>query len=129
MRVALLSSYPPTWDEAPSSRLLHLAAELAGAGHDVRVVGSETEMPAKVDGVDVFSLPYNALEEIEKPLFDTDELETEKEYVLKKLGLTEEEFQEIMRLPVKSHLDYPNSQWMYKGLSRLRTVVKGKAER
>lgn len=66
-----------------------------------------------------------ALEEIKKPLYDPEELEEEKEYVLKKLGLTEQEFQEIMELPVKSHLDYPNGQWIHKLLVRLRRLVKG----
>jgi len=63
-----------------------------------------------------------ALEEIKKPLNNPKELEEEKEYVLKKLGLTEEEFQEIMSLPVKSHLAYPNSKWIYDLLVRIRKL-------
>ncbi|MEM7161450.1 MAG: N-acetyl sugar amidotransferase [Bacteroidota bacterium] len=33
---------------------------------------------------------------------------SDKEYVIKKLGLTTEEFEDIMRLPEKTFLDYPN---------------------
>jgi hypothetical protein len=36
------------------------------------------------------------------------------EFVLKKLGLTEIEFQQIMELPVKKHSDYPIDEDIYK---------------
>jgi len=47
-----------------------------------------------------------ALIELKKPLYDQHELVTDKEYVLKKLGLTEDEFEAIMHLPVKRHQDF-----------------------
>ena len=34
----------------------------------------------------------------------------EKEYVSKKLGISIEEFEEIMKTPPKSYRDYPNSE-------------------
>lgn len=49
-----------------------------------------------------------ALAEMRKPIFDTDRMADDKEYVTKKLGLTADEFEDIMRLPVKQHLDYPS---------------------
>jgi N-acetyl sugar amidotransferase len=50
-----------------------------------------------------------ALEEMKKPIYSPDEFQKEKEFVLQKLGLSEQEFSEIMNLPIKSHQDYPNS--------------------
>jgi len=47
-----------------------------------------------------------ALAELAKPLYDPRELKDDKEYVIKKLGLTDREFEEIMRLPVKRHQDF-----------------------
>lgn len=47
-----------------------------------------------------------ALEELRHPLYAADELKADKEYVLKKLGLTEQAFQEIMDLPVRRHQDF-----------------------
>ena len=44
-----------------------------------------------------------ALAELEMPLYDPKELEADKEYVLKKLGLSQEEFDAIMALPVRQH--------------------------
>jgi N-acetyl sugar amidotransferase len=44
-----------------------------------------------------------ALMELEKPVYDPEELETDKEYVLKKFGLTEREFEDIMQAPVQQH--------------------------
>lgn len=49
-----------------------------------------------------------ALEEIKKPTYDPSMQEEDKEYVVKKLGLTNEEFAEIMDLPPKKITDYPS---------------------
>ncbi|MDP4148451.1 MAG: N-acetyl sugar amidotransferase [Bacteroidota bacterium] len=48
----------------------------------------------------------SALEELARPLYDPSELKTDKEYVEKKLGLTDEEFAAIMALPVRRHEDF-----------------------
>ncbi len=53
-----------------------------------------------------------ALEELNKELYDTTELIQEKEYVIKKLDFLEKEFDQHMRMPPISHLDYPNSMWL-----------------
>ncbi len=49
-----------------------------------------------------------AINELEKPLYDDNKLREDKAYFLKKLELTEKEFDDIMKLPVKSHLFYPS---------------------
>jgi N-acetyl sugar amidotransferase len=50
-----------------------------------------------------------ALAEIAKPLYASPELENDDRiYVIKKLGLTEDEFESIMRAPRRSYADYPN---------------------
>jgi len=50
-----------------------------------------------------------ALTILEKPIEDSKLLEDDKEYLLKKLEISEEEFYHIMNLPVKSIYDYPNT--------------------
>lgn len=50
-----------------------------------------------------------ALQEIARAPYPLDEQQRDREYVVKKLGLTDEGFDEIMRLPVKSFRDYRNS--------------------
>ena len=47
-----------------------------------------------------------ALKEIKKPIYNRQKLLEDKEYVIKKLGLTEEEFECIMKAPQKKHIDY-----------------------
>jgi N-acetyl sugar amidotransferase len=47
-----------------------------------------------------------ALKELEQPLYSEAELKADKEYVLKKFGLTELAFEEIMQLPPKKHQDF-----------------------
>ena len=61
-----------------------------------------------------------ALREIEKDQYPSEELKKEdKEYVIKKLRLSEEKFEEIMALPAKQFGDYPSyaSSVAYKLLS------------
>jgi len=54
-----------------------------------------------------------ALAEIQAPPYErAEDLERDKEYVLKKLGFSNEEFERLMTMPVKSHLDYANdTKW------------------
>lgn len=47
-----------------------------------------------------------ALNEMRLPVYDVELLQIDKEFVLKKLGLTENEFDAIMKLPVQSHWDF-----------------------
>lgn len=47
-----------------------------------------------------------ALYELEKPLYPEEELKSDKEYVLKKLGLSESEFDAIMQMPPRKHSDF-----------------------
>ena len=50
-----------------------------------------------------------ALKELEAGFYSSeDEAEKDKDYVIKKLGLSKEEFADIMKSPVKSYRDYPN---------------------
>lgn len=51
-----------------------------------------------------------ALADLEKPPYDPDELRNDREFVLKKLGFTEEEFDRIMKEPPKAHTDYPSDE-------------------
>ncbi|MCJ7463931.1 MAG: N-acetyl sugar amidotransferase [Thermoplasmata archaeon] len=49
-----------------------------------------------------------ALEELKKPPYPLEMQEADKTYVVKKLGITEEEFERIMNLPKKTIYDYPS---------------------
>jgi N-acetyl sugar amidotransferase len=49
-----------------------------------------------------------ALEEMAAPTYPEDMQRDDREYVIKKFGLTEQEFDGIMAAPVKSYRDYPN---------------------
>lgn len=48
-----------------------------------------------------------ALQELKKPIYDPELLRQDKIFVLKKLGLTEQEFDDYMKLPAKSHYHFP----------------------
>lgn len=65
-----------------------------------------------------------ALDELDKPLYNAEALQVDKKYVLERLSLTEEEFEEIMNLPIRLHSDYLNSQWRYTQLSRIKTPFR-----
>lgn len=53
-----------------------------------------------------------ALKRLEQPPYDPDQMEQDKEYVAKKLGISVEEFDAIINGPNRSPADYKNSMWM-----------------
>lgn len=55
-----------------------------------------------------------ALRILEKPSYDPDLMVQDKEYVAKKLGITVQEFDEIIESPNKTPADYKNSMWLIK---------------
>ena len=55
-----------------------------------------------------------ALTELEKPTYPSKELlDQDKEFVIKKLGLTPISFEKIMKSPIKQHADYPSNSWLF----------------
>lgn len=65
-----------------------------------------------------------ALKKIKKDTYSKDKLKEDKIYVIKKLGLTENEFEKIMSLPIKSFRDYPNNYYFFNILFTLRNFLK-----
>ena len=55
-----------------------------------------------------------ALQILENPSYDPDLMVQDKEYVAKKLGITVQEFDEIIESPNKTPADYKNSMWLIK---------------
>lgn len=55
-----------------------------------------------------------AEQEISKEIYPADELNIDKALFLKKLKLTENDFDNLMNAPVYKHSDYPNSDFFYK---------------
>jgi N-acetyl sugar amidotransferase len=47
-----------------------------------------------------------ALAELEKPIYDQPQLKTDYEFVLKKFGLSETDFEALMKLPPRSHYEF-----------------------
>ncbi len=47
-----------------------------------------------------------AIEELKLPIYNEEQFKIDYEFVLKKLNLTEEQFQHYMKLPIKSHREY-----------------------
>ena len=73
-----------------------------------------------------------ALRKMEEPICDPAMMASDKEYVIKKLGLSETEFAQMMELPVRAHTSYPsyiNKHWKWqfaflRFLKPLRTFIK-----
>lgn len=66
-----------------------------------------------------------ALEELKKETYPADLLKQDIEYVIKKLDLTEPEFEAIMKAPVKSYSDYPNNEKFLKFVYSVYYKIKG----
>ena len=65
-----------------------------------------------------------ALDELKYPPAKQEMLDNDKDYVMKKLGLSEKEFEEIMIAPKKTFNDYPNSNSLWKKYSKLINVAR-----
>lgn len=59
----------------------------------------------------------DALEELKQAPIDPDLLKQDRDYVLKKLGLSEEEFEQILKNPNKTFSDYPNNDSLWRNFS------------
>jgi N-acetyl sugar amidotransferase len=62
-----------------------------------------------------------ALEKIKSEPYPEDLMMEDREYVIKKLSLTENEFNDIMNLPKKTFMDYPNN---YELKHKLKTIAR-----
>ena len=65
-----------------------------------------------------------ALEELQLPPVDPKTIEDDREYLLKKFNITSEEFDKIMRLPVKTILDYPNNHRLERSFRSMLTKLR-----
>lgn len=61
-----------------------------------------------------------ALEEMKVDICDIEKMEDDKEYVIKKFGFKNDEFDELMKLPVKNHKEYPS---YYPFIQRMKGAV------
>lgn len=64
----------------------------------------------------------NALEELKKTAFSEATMRSDYEFVLKKLGLSNDEFERIMKAPIKKHEDYPVEQSIYDRFPILKII-------
>lgn len=55
-----------------------------------------------------------ALERLKQIPYDEDQMQQDKEYIAKKLGVSTDEFEAIIEGPKKTPADYKNSMWMIK---------------
>lgn len=66
-----------------------------------------------------------ALAELEKPLYNETELADDKLYVSKKLGISEDEFEELLNAPLGSVDDYDNFNNFMTRMRKIKRMVKG----
>ncbi len=65
-----------------------------------------------------------ALEELAKPIYDAEQLSTDYEFVLKKLGLSRTDFENIMQTPPRSHFDFDYEMPIDKRYPLLKPIKK-----
>jgi hypothetical protein len=67
-----------------------------------------------------------ALHELEKETYPREQQMEDKEYVIKKLGLTDEKFESIMKLPHMSYDNYPNLEMIFRTPLYRRAAAVGR---
>jgi len=65
-----------------------------------------------------------ALEEMKQEYYTDTMMREDRDLILKKLNLTMDEWQHILDTPLRSHYDYPTSDWMTRTLSLGRNIVR-----
>jgi N-acetyl sugar amidotransferase len=65
----------------------------------------------------------DALKEMNNELYNPKELEEDKEYIAKKLGVSKAEFEEIMNMPKHNYSDFKNFQSRYQRLKKLQNFI------
>ncbi|MBU4277679.1 MAG: N-acetyl sugar amidotransferase [Proteobacteria bacterium] len=69
-----------------------------------------------------------ALAEMAKEAYPEDMMKRDKAYVIKKFAITEDKFDEIMKLPIKQHTDYPSNIFFYNKLAGFKDMVRKRAK-
>lgn len=64
-----------------------------------------------------------ALKELEKPLYDEKELKEDKEYIAKKLGISDQEFEKILQMPSHHYTDFANMSYKYKKMKNIQNYL------
>lgn len=64
-----------------------------------------------------------ALAKLEEPLYDAAELEIDIAYFCKKLRITRQAFDELIKAPVHQYSDFPNWDGRYRLLKKIQTLV------
>jgi N-acetyl sugar amidotransferase len=63
-----------------------------------------------------------AFDELSKPLYDEKLLRSDRDFVIKKLGLNERQFDEILATPPRPHTDYPVEKEIYERMPFFKVV-------
>ena len=71
----------------------------------------------------------DALAEMERDPYPREIADADREYVIKKFGLTEESFNAIIATPPKLHESYPSNKFLYHDLHAMKQVFKRIATR
>lgn len=66
----------------------------------------------------------DALSEMDTPPAPADQLQHDMEYVIKKLDISSEEFEQIMASPVKTFADYPNNNALWNYFDRFVRIAR-----
>lgn len=66
-----------------------------------------------------------ALVELKKPLYNNSELNDDKEYIRKKLDLSETDFDQLLTQPLKTYRDYPSNEVYYTFIRDLYVRCRG----
>lgn len=65
-----------------------------------------------------------ALRELENPLYNINTINSDKSYIAKKLGISNEKFEELIQNKNHEYSEFPNWSKYYKAASRLNRIVK-----
>lgn len=66
----------------------------------------------------------DALEELKRPLYNKQKLEEDRDYVIKKLDISLDEYETIMSQPIRTYKDFPSNEKLLEKMVKLKSIIK-----
>lgn len=68
-----------------------------------------------------------AIEELQKPIYDTITLQNDKEYICRKLRIDERKFDEFLKMPIKTFRDYPSNFNLFNFAIKINNYLRNRS--
>lgn len=66
----------------------------------------------------------DALKKLQEPLYDERQLQQDKAYVAKKLGISPEELEKLMHIKIRDYSEFSSNQKIYAYMKKFQSLIE-----